>query len=74
MGNFHKSLQPMLLMWERYGVLGDVFIEKGSHSLCGSQAGLELMEILDAGITGVSHLTQFRVSLLTCLLFLFGFL
>lgn len=35
--------------------LKDVFIEKGSHSLCGSQAGLELMEILNARVTGVSH-------------------
>lgn len=49
--------------------LGDVFIEKGSHLLCGSQAGLELVEILNARITGVSRHTQ-----LTCLLFLFGFL
>lgn len=54
--------------------LGDVFIETGSHSLCGSQAGLELTEILNARVTGVSHHTQLRVLLLTCLLFLVGFL
>lgn len=51
--------------------LGDVFIEKGSHSLCDSQAGLELMEILNARITGVSPTLSSHVFCF-CLVFFGG--
>lgn len=62
-----------VLWWDWGGCF--LFIEKGSHSLCSTRAGLELMVIPSAGITAVSHHTQLRVSLLTgLLLILFGFL